>query len=274
MLIVGDYVRIKNREEYNGQIGKLKGYTGLVYKIELKTVKKIIYCEESEIEKISEDDIEEEKIFYNFSDGDKLELRDQDLRTTCDCLTSNRYFRGLYTLGKYYPKWSYEEEFRQDYFSQQIMRIKSRNSDSAKEISKIYLYFIEKSEILRKIVEKVKYIVPMPNINYPNHVKYWGDILIKKLQKIDLSDYFYVSPEKKKDLSYYKSKQAWQREKIINGAYNINKAKGNFPSLHNESCLILDDICTTGNQINELTNTLVKENIKETFAFVIGRTKS
>lgn len=41
MFFLGDYVKIKNREGYDGQVGKIKGYDGqLFYTIELKSEKK------------------------------------------------------------------------------------------------------------------------------------------------------------------------------------------------------------------------------------------
>ena len=61
---------------------------------------------------------------------------------------------------------------------------------------------------------------------------------------------------------------------VIEGAFEIKNAQNNLPSLNGKTCLILDDICTTGNHINEFTNTIAKERVKEVHAFVIGKTKS
>lgn len=273
MFFLGNYVRIRNKERYNNQIGKIKGFDGNFYTIELKNIKKTIYCMENEIEKISVEDIEKNKIFLKLSEEYRFELKDQDLKLTCNCLSSNRYLRGLYALGKYYPRGMYEEKFENDYFTRHIISIKNQNRHSAEEISRIYLYFIEKSKILTRIVNIVDFIVFMPNVNFLNHVKYWGDILVKNLQKTDLSNYVYISPEKIEDIKYYKYKKAWQREKVINGAFNIKKSF-DATKLKGKNCLILDDICTTGYQINELTNTLADKGIKEVYAFVIGKTKS
>ena len=273
LFFLGNYVRIKDREPYNSQIGKIKAFDGNFFTIELKNIKKTIYCMESQIEKIPKEFIKKNTIFYKISDENRIELKDQDLKLTCNCLSSNRYLRGLYALGKYYPKGMYEEEFESDYLTRHIIGIKNQNRNSAEEISRIYLYFIKKSKILTRIISIVDYIVFMPNVNFLNHVKYWGDILVKNLKKTDLSNYVYLAPEKKEDIKYYKYKKAWERAKIINGAFNIKKSY-DVSKLKGKKCLILDDICTTGYQINELTNTLANKGIKEVYAFVIGKTKS
>ena len=71
-------------------------------------------------------------------------------------------------------------------------------------------------------------------------------------------------------MEYYKSGYGWKRSKIISGAFQIEDKNLN---LKDKSCLIFDDICTTGLQINELSFTLARAGVKEIYAFVIGRTK-
>ena len=41
-----------------------------------------------------------------------------------------------------------------------------------------------------------------------------------------------------------------------------------------KNVIIFDDICTTGNQINAITNLLAEKGVKKVYAFVIGRTKT
>jgi len=58
MILAGDYVRIKNKEGYEGKVGKVLGWRPL-FEIELIDSKKIIYCDENEVEKISRKEVEE-----------------------------------------------------------------------------------------------------------------------------------------------------------------------------------------------------------------------
>lgn len=273
MLIQGDYVKIKNKKDYTGKIGIIKGYDGyMYYEIRLLDIKMTISCLEDQIEKIREEDIKNRYIRYKFKNNNEIELKDQDLRITCNCLSLNAFFKGLFALGRYYSDKNYPDEFKNDYFTQKIINIKNHNRNAAKDIAEILLFFIKKSEILTNIVKKIDIIVMMPSTNYINHVKQWGDIICVDLNKRDLSEFIYISPEKEDDLRYYKYKKAWQRSKIIEGAFKIKDPHKS--SFKGKSCLILDDICTTGNQINELTNTLAEVSVKEVYAFVIGKTKS
>ena len=274
MLFLGNYVKIKNYTRYEGKIGKIKGYDGFkYYKIELLDLKIEISCMENQLEKIPEEIIKKNEIYIEFEDGDKIILRDQDLRLTCYWLSSNIFFKGLYALGKYYPSEEYPEKHNSDYFTQMIINIKKGNRFAAEDIAKIYLYFIEKSIKLKEIVSKIDYIVMMPTTRDSNHVKLWGEIICKKLKKEDISDFVQISPEKRDSLKYYKKKLAKERTRIIRNAFKISKTEEDLPSLKEKKCLILDDICTTGNKINELSNTLADEGVNEVYAFVIGKTK-
>ena len=154
-----------------------------------------------------------------------------------------------------------------------IINIKNGNRSAAEDIAKIFLYFIEKSIKLKEIVSKIDYIVMMPTTRDSNHVKLWGEIICKKLKKEDISDFVQISPEKREPLRYYKKKHAKKRTMIIKNAFKLFRTEEDFPSLKKKKCLILDDICTTGNQINELSNTLADEGVNEVYAFVIGKTK-
>ena len=58
MIIAGDYIRIKNKEGYEGKVGKVLGWRPL-FEIELIDSKNIIYCAENEVEKISKKEVEE-----------------------------------------------------------------------------------------------------------------------------------------------------------------------------------------------------------------------
>jgi len=58
MIFAWDHVRIKNKEGYEGKIGKVLGWRPL-FEIELIDSKKIIYCAVNEVEKISKKDVEE-----------------------------------------------------------------------------------------------------------------------------------------------------------------------------------------------------------------------
>ena len=116
----------------------------------------------------------------------------------------------------------------------------------------------------------IDFIVMMPSANYKNHVKLWAEYLCKKLNKRNLSEFIFLNKNKLRLLKNYKYKKQWQRSKIIEDAFIVYS---NFPKVEGKKCLILDDICTTGNQINALTNLLVNEGVSEVYALVIGRTK-
>jgi len=58
MIITGDYIRIKNKEGYEGKVGKVLGWRPL-FEIELIDSKNIIYCAENEVEKIPKKEVEE-----------------------------------------------------------------------------------------------------------------------------------------------------------------------------------------------------------------------
>ena len=60
MFFEGDYVKIKNKEGYDGLIGKVLAYRP-PYEIQLLESKKIIYCDEHEIQKILKDKFKKQK---------------------------------------------------------------------------------------------------------------------------------------------------------------------------------------------------------------------
>ena len=269
LILSGDYVRIL-KGYYEGEIGIVKSFDGFAYSIKLLKKSLEVKIPENELKKITKETLEEHLIKISFDDGIQIILKDADLRYNCNCLKNNFCFKGLFALGKYYSKEEYPDKYNNDYFTQQILRIKNFNKNAIEDIAKIYIYFINHSKILKDIVDKVDCICFMPNINYKNHVEQWGRILCEKLDIPDISNNIYIKEDKKDELRYYKYKKARERYKIINGAFQIKK---NSLNLEEKTCLILDDICTTGLQINELTDTLVEVGIKEIYAFVIGRTK-
>jgi len=269
MILPGEHIRILEGL-YEGEIGVIKSFDGYRYIVKLLKKKLEIKVEENGFEVISGKKIEEEIIKINFNDGTEAILRDSDLRFTSNSLNRNVYFKGLYALGKYYSKEEYPSEFYSDYFTQHILKIKNFDRNSAKDIAKIYIHFINQSKILQEVVKKIDYICFMPNINQKNHVEQWGSILCKKLGIQDISSIIRIPNYKRKILRDYKHKYAKDRYRIINGAFQIKK---NNLNLKNKNCLILDDVCTTGMQINEIANTLASVGIKEFYAFVIGRAK-
>ena len=269
MILSGDYVRIL-KGYYKGEIGIVKSFDGFAYRIKLLKKSLEVKIPESELKIITKEELEEDLIKIRFDDGTQINLKDTDLQYTCNCLKSNFYFKGLFALGKYYSKEEYPDKYNKDYFTQQILRIKNFDKNAVEDIAKIYIYFINCSKILKDIVDKVDFVCLMPNINYKNHVEQWGRILCEKFDIPDISYNIYIKEDKIDELRYYKYKKARERYKIINGAFQIKKDNLN---LEEKICLILDDICTTGLQINELTDTLVEVGTKETYAFVIGRTK-
>ena len=271
MFFQGDHIKIKNKDHYEGKFGKIVGYDGVkYYTIELSSIKKKILCLEDQIEKISEDIIKKKEKKITLYNGTTLNIKDQDLRLTCDCLKSNKYFKGLYALGKYYSSEYYPEKHGTDFFTQEILKIKNFDKYAAKNISDIILFYINKSDILKKIINMIDFIVMMPSAKYKNHVELWAENLCKKLNKRNLSEFIFLNKNKLRLLKYYKYKKQWERSKIMEDAFIIYS---NFPKVEGKKCLILDDICTTGNQINALTNLLVNEGVLEVYALVIGRTK-
>lgn len=269
MILPGAYVRIL-KGFYKGETGIIKSFDGFRFKIQLLKKDLEIKVEENGFKIIAENEFEEEIIKIGFDDGTKIILKDTDLRYTSNSLKNNGYFKGLYALGKYYSKEQYPNKYYRDYFTQQILKIKNFNRTSAEDIAKIYLHFINQSKILQEIVKKIDYICFMPNLNKKNHVEQWGSVLCEKLGFQDISNIIEFQKHKKEALRNYKFKYASDRYRIINGAFQI---KNNTLNLKNKSCLILDDVCTTGLQINEIATTLAKVGVKEIYAFVIGRAK-
>ena len=269
MVLPRDYVRIL-KGFYKGEVGRVKGFDGFRFVIKLNNKALEVKIPENEFEKISEEQLKKSLIKINFRDNTVGILEDKDFRYTSDYLKTNMHFKGLFALGKYYSKKNFPNEHNSDYLSQQILGIKNFRASAAQEVAIIYKRFIKESEILQKVVSKIDHICFMPNVNYKNHVKQWGNLLCDYLSIQDISYIIKIPDQKKVGLRYYKYKPTWERQKIINGVFFINENRLN---LKNNTCLILDDICTTGLQINELTNALVKTGVKEVYAFVIGRTK-
>jgi len=130
-----------------------------------------------------------------------------------------------------------------------------------------------KLDNIKKVIKKINYIAMMPSLYYYNHIEPWGTKICDKLNKEDISSFISIAENKRFELQSYKRKNPWQRAKSVEGAFIVDSENENLPILHDRSCLILDDVCTTGSHINELTNTLVEAGIKDTYAFVIGKTK-
>ena len=269
MILPGDRVKILDGY-YKGEIGTIKGFDGFSFKVKLLKRALEIKLDENEFEKIIDKNIEENVIRINSNDGTELILKDIDLRYTSNSLRNNGYFKGLYSLGKYYAKNEYPEKYYRDYFTRQILKLKNFNRKVAENIANIYIEFINKSKVLEEIADLIDYICFMPNTHYRNHVEQWGAILCEKLGVKDISYIIKIPFHKRKLLNNYKSQYARGRYNSINGAFQITKNKIN---LKNKCCLILDDVCTTGLHINELTITLVNEGVREVYAFVIGRAK-
>ena len=269
MVLSRDFVRIL-KGLYKGEVGRVKGFDGFRFVIKLKNKALEVKIPENELEKISKEQVKKSLIKIIFRDNTVRVLEDKDFRYTSDPLKNNTHFKGLFALGKYYSKSKFPNEHNDDYLSQQILGIKNFRASAALEIARIYKCFIKASEILQKIVSKIDHICFMPNIHYNNHVKQWGKILCDSLSIQDISDLVKIPNHKKDGLRNYKYKPPWARQKIVNGAFFINE--NNF-NLKDTRCLILDDICTTGLQINELTNALVGAGVKGVYSFVIGRTK-
>lgn len=269
MILPGEHIRILEGL-YEGEIGIIKSFDGYKFRVKLLKKELEIKVEENGFEVISRNEIEEEIIKISFDDGTEAILKDSDLRFTSNSLNRNVYFKGLYALGKYYSKEEYPSEFYLDYFTQHILKIKNFDRNSAEDIAKIYLHFINQSKILQEIVKKIDYICFMPNLNQKNHVEQWGSVLCEKLGIRDISYIIGIQKHKRNILRDYKFKYSSDRYRSINGAFQI---KTNKLNLKNKICLILDDVCTTGWQINEIANTLASIGVKEIYAFVIGRAK-
>jgi len=265
MLMSGDYVRILEGF-YKGEIGIVKSFDGFMFVIQLLKKALEVKIEEVGLERVPKESIAKEKIIINFDDGSKITLKDMDLRYTSHYLKGNINLKGLYALGKYYTKEEYPNKHESDYFTLQILRLKKFNKNSAEEIAKIFFFFIKKSKKLKEIMSKVDYICFMPNISYNNHVDPWGNILCEKLGVPEISNIIRIPDHKEKELRYYKYKNARERLKAIDGAFQIVDHSLN---LKDKSCLILDDICTTGLQISELTSTLARSGVKKIYAIVI-----
>jgi len=271
--IQGHRVKI-NKQGYKGEIGKIVGYDGFkYYEIELLKIKKTIKCLEDEIERASQNDIKKHEISLQIDDNLSLKLKDQNLKPLIECLDRNPNFEGLYSLGKYYSLHNYPDIHKSDFLSQKIIQLKSLNEEAAKKITEIFLKFINSSSVLNSIIDKIDYGIMMPTTKNVNHVSLWGKNIFNKLNIKDLTELVYIKPEKAKYFSNYAYKNPHDRELTAKEAFMLNKSSPNFPELNNKKCLILDDVCTTGNQINGLTNLLVSEGVKEVYAFVIGRTK-
>jgi hypothetical protein len=60
MFFEGDYVKAKNKEGYNGLMGKILAYRP-PYEVQVLESKKIIYCFENAIQKISKDKFKKKK---------------------------------------------------------------------------------------------------------------------------------------------------------------------------------------------------------------------
>lgn len=274
VLLQGDKVKIQNQSKYSGEVGEIVGYDGYqYYEIELMSVKKIIKCLEKEIEKASDDDMENYEVEVKVDDKKILKLKAQNLKPSIEALKDNQVFRALYALGKYYSFRDYPETHKNDFLSQKIIELKSLNKKAAQEIAEVYLSFIEGVARIKRITDKIDYIVMMPTTKETNHVSLWGDKICEALNKKNLTKFIYINPEKVDYLKDYVHKDLWGRKLTAKGAFRIDKDKSSFPLLTNKTCLILDDVCTTGNQINALTNLLAEEGIREVYAFVIGKTK-
>ncbi|MFX0073311.1 MAG: hypothetical protein ACFFAO_19715 [Candidatus Hermodarchaeota archaeon] len=274
MFIQDQYIRIKNKGRYNGCIGRIVSFNGFkYYKIKLLNEKKEIYCDQNQLEYANESDVRKHMFILKIDDKTKLIIKDQNLKPFVSILDKNDRFKGLYALGKYYSRSHYYSRHNLDYLSKKIIELKNLNHETADIIEKMFHYFIENFNSLKKIISKINYVVMMPSIKPTNHVGLWGRRLISKLKKNDLSEFISIPSEKKYIFVDYKSYKYPKRAELIRGAFKINKDKKKFPNLHSRSCLILDDVCTSGNHINELTNILVEEGLKEAYAFVIGLTK-
>lgn len=73
MFIKDDFVKIKNRESYNGEYGKIIGYDGQIfYTIQLHKSQKTILCEENQIEKVPSEYLKSKERFKITSEFEDL----------------------------------------------------------------------------------------------------------------------------------------------------------------------------------------------------------
>ena len=150
MILSGDHVRILVGF-YKGELAIVKSFDGFSFKVKLLKRALEIKLDDNEFEKIDEDDIKEKIIKISSNDGTELLLKDIDLRYTSNNLRNNGYFKGLYSLGKYYAKNEYPEKYYSDYFTREILKLKNFNRKAAENIANIYSDFINKSETLNEI---------------------------------------------------------------------------------------------------------------------------
>ena len=274
VLLQGELVKIKKQSVFNGEIGKIVGYDGFkYYEIALKSIKKCIKCLKSEIEEVSVADIKNNEIYIKIGDNKSLKVKVQDLKPSIESFEGNHHIKSLYALGKYYSLKRDYNMHKNDYLSQKIIQLKSFNKEAAEKIAEIFLIFINKAEKLRSIINKTDYIVMMPTTKETNHVSLWGEKICGVLNIHNITKYVYINPEKVKYFKSYVSKSPSARHFTTTGAFMFDKSSPDFPSLKNRICLILDDVCTTGNQINELSNLLAGEGVTEVYCLVIGKTK-
>ena len=279
----GDHVKIK--KEIN-EFGKVIRYypSYEIYSVKLLNRNITMNCRLEELEKIilrnkyiEKPTILEKQLDKKMVESDlKLigKFFNQNLKKSFNYLKDNESLRAIHALGYYYPKWRYPENYESDFYTKQVIKLKRdsipsmEKEDIGRKIAIIFLNFINESEILRSVINKIDYIFMVPTQNYFNHVKYWGDILCDRLNEIDLSETLSLQ----KNIKYYKRSSGEERKKKVRGAFKLDTSHNSFRSLRNRNCLLLDDICTTGNQINEITNLLSKYGTNEVYAFVIGKT--
>lgn len=233
-----------------------------------------VRAQEFESERKMEEERQNLAFTYETKDRTLLELNTEDLKPRVEVLKDNYRFKGLFALGRYYPADRYPSLHNQDYFTNKILELKKDNHQVASEITSIFLHFIKNFEKLQVILNQINYIVMMPTTRAINHLKQWGESLINKLHKQDITDLVYIIDERKHYFDTYKFKSPWDRKSTVNGAFKLKASKKEKIKLKGKACLILDDVCTTGTQINELTNTLVAEGAKEVYGLVIAKTKS
>ncbi|KKN18025.1 hypothetical protein LCGC14_0959990 [marine sediment metagenome] len=105
MILAGDYVKIKNKENYEGLIGKVLAFRGVSYEVYLLESKKTIPCSENELQKIPKDKFKKQKrdelseklenLIKKFEPDDKYE---EQIKTAYENL---RLFRDKYPFSKY-----------------------------------------------------------------------------------------------------------------------------------------------------------------------------
>lgn len=262
---------VKLLEGYHkDKIAKIKSFDGYRYVVKLEGELLEIKVSEEKVKPLSLEEIGRKNIEVNLPDGSQATLKDKNLKHTSVCLRNNSSFIGLYAMGKYYAKHEYPQMFKMDYFTNQILEIKKYNQSAAKKIAEYYLDFIKKSPNLSKIINEVDYACFMPTYKPRNHVELWGSQICNALKIPEISKIIKIPRWKIKFLKNYKRQYADDRIKTVRGAFGIKK---NNINLRRKSCLILDDVCTTGLQIDALSDTLVEVGVREVYAFVIGRAK-